>query len=60
MQKNEMARNVTRMEERRVAYRVLVGKPEGNIQLGRPWNRWVDSIKMDLDEVGWGTLTGLI
>jgi len=36
------------------AYRVLVGKPEGKIPLGRPRNRWVDNIRMDLQEVGCG------
>ena len=33
-------------------YRVLVGKPEGKKPLGRPRRRWVDNIKMDLQEVG--------
>ena len=40
-------------EERRV-YRVLVGKPEGKRPLGRPRHRWVDNIRMDLQEVGCG------
>ena len=40
-------------EERRV-YRVLVGKPEGRRPLGRPRRRWVDNIRMDLQEVGCG------
>jgi hypothetical protein len=31
-----------------------VGKPEGKRQLGRPKHRWVDNIRMDLGEVGWG------
>jgi hypothetical protein len=35
-------------------YRVLVGKPEGKIQLRRPKSRWEDNIKMDLQEVGCG------
>ena len=35
-------------------YRVLVGKPEGKIPLGRPRRRWEDNIKMDLQEVGGG------
>jgi hypothetical protein len=42
------------MGERRGAYRVLVGKPEGRRPLGRPRCRWEDNIKMDLREVGWG------
>jgi hypothetical protein len=37
--------------ERRVVYRVLVGKPEGKRPLGRPRLRWEDNIKMDLREV---------
>jgi hypothetical protein len=36
------------------AYRLLVGKPEGKRPLGRPRRRWVDNIRMDLGEVGWG------
>ena len=43
-----------RIGERRVVYRVLVGKSEGRRQLGRPRRRWEDNIKMDLHEVGWG------
>jgi hypothetical protein len=31
-----------------------VGKPEGKRPLGRPRHRWVDNIRMDLGEVGWG------
>ena len=42
------------MGERRVVYRVLVGKPEGKRPLGRPRRRWEDNIKMDLEEVGCG------
>jgi hypothetical protein len=40
--------------EKRNAYRILVGKPEGKIPLGRPRHRWVDNIKVDLRETGWG------
>jgi hypothetical protein len=39
--------------EKRNAYRLLVGKPEGKRPLGRPRRRWVDNIRMDLGEVGW-------
>jgi hypothetical protein len=46
--------------ERRGAYRVLVGKPEGKRQLGKPRHRWEDNTKMDLQEVGWAAWTGLI
>jgi len=35
-------------------YRVLVGKQDGLIPLGRPARRWVDHIRMDLQEVGCG------
>jgi hypothetical protein len=42
------------MGEKMNAYRLLVGKPEGKRQLERPRRRWVDNIKMDLGEVGWG------
>jgi hypothetical protein len=41
--------------EKRNAYRLLVGKPEGKREpLGRPRRGWVDNIGMDLGEVGWG------
>ena len=46
------AGHVSRMGERRVVHKVLVGKPEGKRQLGRPRRRWEDDIKMDLQEVG--------
>jgi hypothetical protein len=39
--------------EKRNAYRILVGKPEGQRPLGRPRCRWVDNIKMDLRGIGW-------
>jgi hypothetical protein len=42
------------MGEKRIAYRLLVGKPEGNRPLGRHRRRWLDNIRMDLGEVGWG------
>ena len=48
------AGHVARMGEERAVYRVLVGKPEGKIPLGRPRRRWVDNIRMDLQEVGCG------
>jgi hypothetical protein len=44
---------VARMGEKRNAYRILVGNPEGKKPLGRPRLRWVDNIKMDLREIGW-------
>jgi hypothetical protein len=48
------AGHVACMGERRGAYRVLVGKPEGMRPLGRPWHRWEDNTTMDLQEVGYG------
>jgi hypothetical protein len=42
------------MGETRNTCRVLVGNPEEKRPLGRPRSRWVDSIKMDHREVGWG------
>jgi hypothetical protein len=42
------------MGEKRNAYRLLVGKPEGKSPLGRPRRRWVDNIRIDPGEVGWG------
>jgi hypothetical protein len=47
------------MWEKRNVYRLLVGKPEGRWPLGRPRRRWVDNIKMDLVEVGWGDVDWL-
>jgi hypothetical protein len=47
------AGHAARMGERRNAYRILVGKPEGKRPLGRPRRRWAGNIKMDLREVGW-------
>jgi hypothetical protein len=41
------------MGETRNEYRILVGKPEGKIQLGRPRRKWVDNIKIYLTEIGW-------
>jgi hypothetical protein len=42
------------MGEKRNLYRILVGNPEGKRPLGRPRRRWVDNIKMDLREIGYG------
>jgi hypothetical protein len=41
------------MGEKRNAYRILVGKPEGKSSLGKQRRMWVDNIKMDLREIGW-------
>ena len=48
------AGHVAHMGESRGVYRVLVGKPEGKRQLGRPRRRWEDNIKMEFKEVGCG------
>jgi hypothetical protein len=45
--------HVARMGVKINAYRLLVGKPEGNKPLGRPRCRWVDNIKIYLREIGW-------
>jgi hypothetical protein len=42
------------MGEKRNARRLLVGKPEGKKPLGRPRRGWVNDIRIDLGEVGWG------
>jgi hypothetical protein len=46
------AGHVSRMREMRNIYKVLVGKPEGKIPLGRPRRRWEDYIGTDLREIG--------
>jgi len=48
------AGHVARMGEERWVYRILVGKPDGRRPLGRPRRRWVDNIRMDFQEVGFG------
>jgi hypothetical protein len=40
--------------EKRNAYKLLGGKPEGKRPVGRPRRLWVDNIRMNLGEVGWG------
>jgi hypothetical protein len=37
-------------------YKVLIGKPKGKRPLGGPWSRWGDWIRMDLREIGWGSV----
>jgi hypothetical protein len=46
------AGHVVRVGTRRNAYRILLGKPEGKRPLGRPRRRLVNSVKMDLREIG--------
>ena len=54
-----MGGHVACMGERRGAYRVLVGKPEGKRPHGRPRSRWEDNIKIDLQEGGYGDIDGI-
>jgi hypothetical protein len=44
--------HVARIWKKRNSYRLLVGKLEAEKPLGRPRQRWVDNIKMDLEEIG--------
>jgi hypothetical protein len=50
------AEHVACMREERNVYRVLMGKPEGKRPLGRPRRRWEDGIRMDLGEIGSGSV----
>jgi hypothetical protein len=50
------AGHVARMGEERKVYRVLMGKLEGTRPLGRQRHRWEDGIRMDLREIGWGSV----
>jgi len=49
-----MGRACSTYGERRGVYRVMVGKPEGKRPLGRPRRRFMDNMKMDLQELGCG------
>jgi len=53
------AGHVARIGEERVVYRFLMGKPEGKRLLGSPRRRWVDNIRMDLQEVGYGCMDSI-
>jgi len=46
------AGHVAHMGEERGVYRFFLGKPEGRRPQGRPWHRWLDNIRMYLQEVG--------
>jgi hypothetical protein len=52
VKEEEMGRACSTNGEKRNAYTILVGKPEGKRPLGRPRRRRVDNIKMDIREVG--------
>jgi len=49
--KNEMGRGCGLYGEKIYAYRALVGKPEGKRRLGRPYHRWEDNMKIDIEEM---------
>jgi hypothetical protein len=49
-----MGRECSTHGEKRNAYRILVGKPEGKRSLGRRRRRWKDNITMNRREIGWG------
>jgi hypothetical protein len=53
LKENEVGRACSTNGEKRNAYRILVGMPEGKRPLGRPRRRFVDNIKTDLREIGW-------
>jgi hypothetical protein len=46
-----VAGHVAQMREKRNAYRILVGMPEGKRPLRRPRRKWVKNVKMDLREI---------
>jgi len=50
------AGHIARAGEKSGVYRVLVGTPEGKRPLGRPRRRWENNIKMDIQEVGCGSM----
>jgi hypothetical protein len=54
IKEDEMDRTCSTNGEKLNAYRILVGKPERNIPLRSARRRWVDNIKLDLGEMGWG------
>jgi hypothetical protein len=47
-----MEGHVARVGEKRIVYRLLVGRPEGKRTLGRPRRRWVDNIRLAFGEMG--------
>jgi hypothetical protein len=49
-----MGRACSTKRAKRNAYRILVGKSEGKRLLGRPRRKWMDNVKIDLRETGWG------
>jgi hypothetical protein len=56
VKEDEIGRACNTTGEKRNAYRILVGKPEGKSPLGRPRRRRVYNIKLDLREIGWDSM----
>jgi hypothetical protein len=54
------AGHVARMGKKRNMCTLLVGNPDGKCPLGRPRHRWMDNINIDVVEVGWDRLCGLV
>jgi hypothetical protein len=50
------AGHVARVTEKRDVYRLLVAKPKGKRPLGKPRHRWIDNIKIDFLEIGFGVV----
>jgi hypothetical protein len=53
VKQDEMGRAWSTSGEKRNAYRIFMGNPEGYRPLGWPRRRWEDNIKVDLKEIGW-------
>ena len=51
-----LASHVARMDERRSAFKILIGTPTGKRSLGRPRRRWEDNFRMELEEIGISTI----
>jgi hypothetical protein len=56
LRRMKWAEHVARIGEKRNAYGILVGKRDGKRPVRRPRRRWVDNIKMDLGEIGCGSV----
>jgi glucose dehydrogenase len=56
VKEDEMSRECNINVEKKNAYRILVGKPEGKRPLGRQRHRWMSNNKMDFREIGWGDM----
>jgi hypothetical protein len=54
-----MGRTCRTNGEKRSAYRLLVRKSEGKGPLGRPKHRWVNIVKVDIGEIGWGCMDSI-